>query len=104
MKRHKYNAKRTTIDGFNFASQAEAKRYEELKLLWRAGEITDLVLQPRFPILVNGQKICTYIADFQYIDVQGKTHVEDKKGYRTALYSIKKKLVRACLGIEIEEV
>lgn len=104
MKRHKYNAKRTTIDGVTFASMAEAKRFSELKLLERAGEITNLTLQPKYPIVVNGEKICTYIADFAYLDLHGKMHTEDKKGFRTALYSIKKKLVRACHGIEIEEV
>jgi hypothetical protein len=70
------------------------------------GEIRDLELQPRFPIVINGKKVCTYIADFAYRDGQsGNKHVEDSKGYRTDLYRLKKKLVEAHFPhIVIEEV
>lgn len=104
MSRNKYHAVATMVDGFRFDSQAEARRYGELKLLVRAREITDLEVHPKFPLMVNDAKICTYIADFRYRDTRGTTHVEDVKGRKTALYSLKKKLVRACCGIEIEEL
>lgn len=103
MKRHKYNAKRVVIDGFKFDSQAEAKRYGELKLLWRAGKITALVLQPRFPIVVNGEKICTYVADFMYETDDGEKIIEDTKGFLTDVYVIKKKLMLAVHGVSIKE-
>jgi dsDNA-binding SOS-regulon protein len=65
----KYGAVRTEVDGISFASKKEARRYSELKLLERAGEIADLQLQPRFPLTVNGVRVCTYVADFQYRDI-----------------------------------
>lgn len=100
--RNKYNAKRTVVDGITFHSGVEANRYAELKLLERAGEISELMLQQSFVIDVSGVHICTYIADFSYIE-KGRNIVEDKKGVRTALYSIKTKLVLACHGVDIRE-
>lgn len=105
MRQSKYHNKRTVLDGFAFDSQAEAKRYGELKLLERAGKASGVEVHPRFPLTVNGVHICTYEADFRYVDVlRGTIVVEDVKGYRTALYGIKKKLLKACHGIEILEV
>lgn len=109
MKRgHKYGAVPTTIDGIRFASKAEAKRYGELKILEKAGEITALKLQPKFALEHGGMKIAAYIADFSYVAIQpdgsGRYVVEDVKGMKTAVYNIKKKLMRACHGIEITEI
>lgn len=63
---HKYNAQRTVIDGISFASKAEARRFAELKLMVKAGEIRDLELQPKYPLIVNGQTVASYTADFRY--------------------------------------
>ena len=108
----KYRNIRTKVDGITFASKREAKRYTELKLLERAGEISHLELQPRFPLEVEGEKICVYVADFQYWDhdsertgaLPGRCHVEDVKGVRTPVYKLKKKLVEALYDVVIEEV
>jgi len=91
------------VDGHIFDSEKEARRYQELKLLVAAGEISMLELQPRFVLLEafteRGRGYCkrhqaiTYTADFQYDD--GATLdviVEDVKGVKTAVYNIKKKL------------
>lgn len=75
-----------------FASQKEAKRYDGLQILELSGQISDLTLQPRFPIIVNGVKICTYIADFRYVE-EGKEIVEDAKGFKTPEFILKWKLV-----------
>ena len=48
MARNKYGARKTVIDGITFDSKREAIRYQELKLLERAGEIKDLELQPKY--------------------------------------------------------
>ena len=107
MRQNKYNAQKTTINGIVFDSKREASRYQELLLLQRAGQIKDLALQVPFAILVNGKKICKYIADFQYVDTStGKVVVEDSKSppTRTPTYQIKKKLVAAIYGIDIVEV
>jgi hypothetical protein len=98
----KYNAKKTEIDGYVFDSRAEADFYSTLRLREKAGEITDLVLQPKFPVVVEGKKICTYIADFQYNE-NGKQFIVDVKGVKTPIYRIKKKLVEAIYKITITE-
>jgi len=100
---NKYGAVRTTIDGITFDSKREAKRWVELQLLSRAGHITNLLRQVKFPIVVNGHPIGLYIADFTYLK-DGQRVVEDSKGLRTDLYRWKRKLVKAVLGVDIVEV
>jgi hypothetical protein len=100
----KYKSKATTIDGIRFASKAEARRYGELKVMLGAGLISDLELQPSFPVRINGIKVFTYKGDFQYRD-QGGTVVEDVKGFKTPVYRLKKKCVEAFYpGTVITEV
>jgi hypothetical protein len=99
----KYGAIRTEVDGVTFASKAEARRYAELKLLERAGEIAQLELQPRYPLVVNGVKVATYVGDFRYIE-RGGLVVEDTKGVRTPVYKLKAKLMLAVHGITVKEV
>ena len=102
----KYHNIPTTVDGVRFASKKEAARYEQLKLMVRAKAITDLTLQPVFPYIeIAGQKICKYIADFEYTE-NGKRIVEDVKSTATAtpVYKLKKKLVKALHNIDVQEV
>lgn len=90
MRKHKYGAKPTTVDNIRFASQKEARRYQELRLLERGGHIQCLELQPAFDVWVQElsvgarlkrvaarmrgrpepknlqHKVCTYFADFRY--------------------------------------
>ena len=101
-KKTKYGNCPVVVDSIRFASQREARRYAELKRLQRAGKISDLELQPAFPVRVNGRHICTYRADFAYVE-EGRRIVEDVKGVRTPVYRLKKKLVEAIYGIEIQE-
>ena len=102
----KYRNQRTEVSGIKFASKREAKRYQELKTLEKAGVITHLALQVRYPLTVNGIKVCTYVADFTYARhgyFQSERVVEDCKGYRTPMYKLKKKLMFAVHGIKITE-
>lgn len=103
------------VHGFRFASKKEAARYGELLLLGLAGEIRNLELQPRFPIVSNGVKVAEYVADFRYEEVAHTYQffmrierwldvVEDVKGVKTPTYRLKKKLVEAQHGIVIREV
>lgn len=102
---NKYRAIKTEVDGIRFDSKREAARYLELKTLLKGKKIGALSLQPKFSLVVNGQKICTYIADFAYLDLKtGLRVIEDVKGVKTPIYNLKKKLVRALHGIEITEV
>lgn len=103
-KRSKYGNKKTEVDNVVFDSKAEATRYNQLKLLERGREIRGLVLQPRFPIEVNGQKVCTYVGDFSYTNsYTGEFFVEDTKGMKTPMYNLKKKLMKAVYNIDIIE-
>jgi hypothetical protein len=100
----KYGNKREEVDNITFHSRKEAKRYRELKLLLDQGLIGDLLLQVKYPLVVNGMKIATYIADFGYVDRRsGGPVIEDVKGYKTPMYNLKKKLVKAIYGIDILE-
>lgn len=106
-KRTKYGNVKTTVDGIVFDSMAEAKRYDDLKKLEAAGVISELVLQPRFPLMVNGELVGAYRADFKYVDQEGRLVVEDVKGgqaTKTEAYRLRKRLMKAVHGIEIEEV
>ncbi len=90
------------IDGIKFDSLAEGRRYKELKLLERAGLISDLELQPKYEIIpkyvnADGKKIqaAYYVADFSYYDTEvGEWVTEDVKRPQTAtaVYKLKKKL------------
>ena len=101
----KYRNKRVTLDGYRFDSQAEARRYQELRLLHQAGEIEELLVHPKFKLVVNGVLICTYTADFQYRE-NGEKVVEDVKSKPTITYSykLKKKLMKAVYGLDVTEV
>lgn len=93
-----------TVDGITFASKREAKRYRDLRLMERAGLITDFRRQRRWRLEVNGVLIATYVSDFEYRTTDGEWVVEDVKGHRTNLYRLKRTLMRAIHGIEIREV
>jgi len=115
-KRNKYGAKQVIVDGRTFHSDGEANRYLQLKLLQRAGEITDLECQPKFhitcggnPVLIkskgypNGRK-ATYSADFRYVDTRRGLVVEDFKGFDTYESRLKRALIEAEYGLKVEIV
>ena len=100
----KYKAQKTEVNGITFDSKLESERYEQLLWLERAGEITDLILQPEFQVFrgyVNPdtgekKKSTFYIGDFQYVDIQNhKVIVEDTKGMETPEFRLKWKLVQS---------
>lgn len=107
----KYGNRKT--DGYD--SKKEARRASELKLMLRAGVISDLREQVKFEVIppqnetVNGkrkciERSCSYVADFVYVDKNGNTVVEDTKGFRTEAYKIKRKLMLYVYGIKIVEI
>lgn len=106
----KYYNQKVTVDGITFDSKKEYRRYRELCLMERAGEIDNLERQVKFELIPqqkeNGkvvERACSYIADFVYNE-NGKQVVEDTKGIRTEAYKIKRKLMRLVYGITIQEV
>lgn len=123
----KYKSKRTVVNGRVFDSRKEARRYQELLLLERAKQISNLRLQVPFELIpaqytlsdevyTKGvhkgerkrgaciEKAVTYKADFVYTDIGGNTVVEDVKGIKTKDYIIKRKLMLSVYGIRISEV
>lgn len=122
----KYYSRKITVDGMTFDSAKEARRYQELSLLQRAGKISGLQTQVKY-VLIPAQraftneidkkgnfkkgklleKECAYIADFVYLQ-DGEIIVEDVKGYKRstayAVFVIKRKLMLYVHGIRIREV
>jgi hypothetical protein len=103
-KPNKYAAVPQIADGYRFDSTREHERYQQLRLLERAGEIRNLHIHPVFPIEwpTNGAKICVVELDFKYIDRNGAVHHEDVKGVDTALSRVKRKLVEAAYNLTVE--
>lgn len=119
-----YNKKTIALDGLVFDSLKEARRWDELLLLQRAGKITDLQRQVKYELipaqyetyeryskkgvrLKDGVRLLErkveYVADFVYTE-NGKEIVEDAKGVRTKEYILKRKLMLAVHGIRVKEV
>lgn len=91
-------------DGQVFDSQKEYIRWCNLRLLERAGKITDLKRQIPYELIPkqDGERACTYVADFVYYE-DGNLVVEDCKGFRTEAYRIKRKLMLLVHNIKIKE-
>lgn len=115
----KYRNKKVVFDGVTFDSIKEKNRYVELKLLERAGEISNLQRQVKFTLIPAqyemvadekgkakrkvAEREVSYIADFSYYE-NGFLVVEDVKGVKTKDYIIKRKMMRYLKGIKISEV
>ena len=109
----KYGSHRVQVNGHTFSSKAESKRYQELLILERAGDISDLTLQPKFelapsvkfPGAAKATPALRYFADFSYHNHRGELVVEDVKGGPTTEgFRIKKHLMLAIHGIVVQEV
>ena len=106
VRRSKFNNRKVEIDGYKFDSVKESKRYLLLRYRLALGEINDLRIHPRIPLIVNGKKIGHYVGDFQYLE-NGKLILEDVKteATKTAVYQLKKKILLAqSRPIKITEV
>ena len=119
---NKYKSHKTSVNGVIFDSKKEYNRYIELTLLSRSGAIKGLKRQVKFELIpaqyetdiISPQgkvkkgklieRAVSYIADFVYTDENGKTVVEDTKGFRTKDYIIKRKLLLYMHGIRIKEI
>lgn len=128
----KYFSKRSKVNGIEFQSKKEGRRFQELRLLERAGEIDNLRTQVKY-VLIPAQREesgevftrgrnkgqhkpgrvieheVSYYADFVYHDINtDREVVEDVKGYRDGaayrIFAIKRKLMLYRYGIRIREV
>lgn len=98
------NRKIKAPDGEVFDSVKEFHRWGVLKLLQRAGKISDLKRQVKYELIPkqDGERACYYVADFVYQE-DGKLVVEDTKGFKTDAYKMKRKLMLWVHGIRIKE-
>lgn len=80
----KYHNHKVEIDGLKFDSVWEARRWQELRLLERAGVIRDLRRQVRFEAIpkTETERACFYVADFVYAEGQ-QLVIEDAKSPAT---------------------
>lgn len=98
--KHKYSAVAVERDGFRFDSRKEGRRYDELILLQRAGDVVMFLHQ--VPFRMPGTK---YVADFLVFWKDGSVTVEDCKGYLTETYKLKKRLMAVNFpAVEIIEI
>lgn len=107
LKRSKYGAQPTEVDGIRFHSKKEAEYYLTLKLREKAGEVRGLALQVPFVLSVGAVSIGKYLADFVYEERIGQDwchRVKDTKGMDTPLSKWKRRHVKAQYGIEVEIV
>ena len=108
---NKYGAQKIKTPDGTFDSKGELLRWENLKLMQRAGLISSLRRQVSFELVPTikrkdgtTQRKAEYIADFVYMDAKtGELVVEDFKGKRTDLYTLKKKIMLWRWGVEIKE-
>lgn len=111
-KKSKYGSKKTEVDGIVFDSKREANFYQELLMLKRAGEVINIERQVKYPYfatysrddgIVTFTKPGFYKADFVVTYKDGHKDVVDIKGFATAIYRKKKKIIEKLYGIEIIE-
>lgn len=101
-----------TCDGVIFDSAREMRRYQDLKLMLRAGEIENLELQPPYALHTltpEGEwvHVATFRPDFRYVQVNtAKTVVEDVKSEptKTTAYRLRKRWAEAEYAITVMEV
>ena len=102
---NKYRNKKTTIDGIVFDSRLEASRHLTLKARERAGEISELEIQPKFVLQPAHKKLklraIIYVADFAYYEIRDGVRlriIEDAKGVETPVFKLKRKLLLPLLA------
>lgn len=110
---NKYKAKKTEYNGKIYSSKKEAKRAHELHILEASKHITGLreqvvyILAPSVVIKGRKRPPLRYIADFEYMDMSKPAGerfiVEDCKGFRTAVYNLKRHLMKSVHNIDILE-
>lgn len=89
-KKHKYNAKSTSINSIKFRSLHEASVYSDLKMYHKFGKIQGFALQPKFDL----DNETTWKVDFIVIKNDGSVELIEAKGKETEDYKIKLRLLR----------
>jgi len=100
MMKHKFNAIPSVSDGIKFSSKKEMQYYQQLKRSEQSGELIFFLRQVPFHLPGN----IKYICDFMIFWKDGSVTIEDVKGFKTPMYTAKKKMVEAIYPIEIKEI
>lgn len=98
---NKFRNHKTVVDGITFDSALEARKWQEFRLLEKAGEISNLQRQVKFDLSVNDFKVCSYVADFVFTTRDGVCVVYDAKGMILPEFKLKAKLFKAIHGFDI---
>ena len=99
----KYGNKTTETNGLMFDSKKEARFFLQLQ---QDPSVVSIKTQVRYELIPkqDGERACTYVADFVVEYQSDEVVVYDVKGARTALYLVKRKLMLWVHGITIQEV
>ena len=118
----KYKNEPVTVDGVRYDSKNEMRRYNFLKLMERAGEISNLRYHVKYPLFPKGtveirrfpdgrevvlkryEREHWYEADFVYTNKKGEDIVEDFKGFVTDTFKEKRDALKELYGIDIKIV
>jgi hypothetical protein len=92
---NKYGAKSTVYNGVKYPSIKEANYAKMLDWRIKGGEVKEWSAQPKFELIVNKQKICSYKLDFRFTDHDGQIFYVEVKGYPTREWKLKWKLINA---------
>lgn len=104
----KYGNRKTVVDGITFDSLREAARWGELRMLERAGHISQLKRQVIYELAPSvkfsgtrrAKPALRYIVDFTYREGDALI-AEDVKGMQTKEFQIKRHLMLALLGVDV---
>ena len=118
-KKSKFHNEPVTVDGIRFDGKNEMRRFNFLKLMEKAGEISNLRYHDKYTLFTKGtveirrlpdgtemelkryDREHWYEADFVYVTKDGKEIVEDFKGFETDTFKEKRDILKKLYGIEI---
>ena len=89
------SARRTPYKGIVYASKTEAVYAQRLDLMKKAGEIRDWDRQVKIPLVVDGKHVCNMLADFRVWTKDGRVEYHETKGFASAVWKLKAKLLAA---------
>lgn len=112
MSENKYHAQTVTYYHKTFKSKKEGERWLVLLDKAHRGEIYELRTQVKYELVPAAPAVklrdLSYVADFVYKTRDGKTVVEDVKGYKKGapykLFKAKQKLMYHRFGIYVREL
>jgi len=104
-KRSKYRAIKTrNANGVLFDSKKEARLDPVIMMYSKSDFVKEVIRKKVYPIVINGVLVCKYVSDWTILFKNGTEQVYDAKGYKTQVYKLKKKLMKAVHNLTINEL